>query len=150
MNCEYIPTNEHGWLGIYSKNMFDNLIEKFSCLLIIVPLSKNQWRFEKYWIGFFATKTISKIQPRHAGIIWAFKMHYRRQFYRNLLEGYEIGIPNPEKTNVLDAMNLAISASTIDVQESIIANCFWHCKIRFMDNAASEKLDQHSDDRGVQ
>ena len=46
-------------------------------------------------------------------------------------------------------MNLAISAWTTDGQASTIANCFRHCKIRSMDNVASENLDQHSDHGGV-
>uniref|UniRef100_A0A8C0Z9I1 CENP-B homolog protein 2-like n=1 Tax=Cyanistes caeruleus TaxID=156563 RepID=A0A8C0Z9I1_CYACU len=68
------------------------------------------------------------------GIIRAFKMHYRRRFYRNILEGFEIGNPNPEKINVLEAMNLAISAWKIDVHSSTIANCFRHCKLRLPDD----------------
>ena len=73
---------------------------------------------------FLSPNTTSKIQPYDAGIIRAFKMHYRRRFYRTLLEGYEIGIPNAEKINILDAMNLAISSWTIDIQASTIANRF--------------------------
>ncbi|GKD65348.1 hypothetical protein Tco_1307456 [Tanacetum coccineum] len=45
---------------------------------------------------------------------------------RSLLEGYELGVPNPAKINVLDAMNLAISAWTMDVSANTIANCFRH------------------------
>ncbi|KAL0296138.1 UNVERIFIED_CONTAM: hypothetical protein Sradi_6665900 [Sesamum radiatum] len=48
----------------------------------------------------------SKIQPCDAGIIRAFKMHYRRRFYKNLLEGHELELPNPEKINVLDAIKI--------------------------------------------
>ena len=77
-------------------------------------------------------------------------MHYRHRFYRNLLEGYEIGIPNLEKINILDAINLVISAWTTDVQASTITNCFRNCKIRSMENVALENLYQHSDDGDVQ
>ncbi|GJW79214.1 CENP-B homolog protein 2-like protein [Tanacetum coccineum] len=40
----------------------------------------------------------------------------------------ETGVPNPAKINVLDAMNLAISAWTMDVSANTIANCFRHCR----------------------
>ncbi|KAM0023923.1 putative DDE superfamily endonuclease domain-containing protein [Helianthus debilis subsp. tardiflorus] len=71
---------------------------------------------------FLPPNTTSKIQPCDAGIIRAFKMHYRCRFYRSLLEGYELGVSNPAKINVLDAMNLAISAWTMDVRANTIAN----------------------------
>ncbi|KAL0366888.1 UNVERIFIED_CONTAM: hypothetical protein Sradi_3578900 [Sesamum radiatum] len=56
-------------------------------------------------------------------------MHYRRKFYKNLLEGHELGLPNPEKINVLDAINFAVSAWIINVSQVSIANCFRLCKI---------------------
>ncbi|XP_047309584.1 ARS-binding protein 1-like [Impatiens glandulifera] len=70
----------------------------------------------KKFIKDMYPNTTSKIQLCDAGIIRAFKMHFRRRFYRNLLEGYELGVSNPAKINVLDAMNLAISAWTMDVR----------------------------------
>ncbi|GJT95862.1 CENP-B homolog protein 2-like protein [Tanacetum coccineum] len=76
------------------------------------------------------------------GNIRAFKMHHRRRFYRSLLEGYELGVPNPAKINVLDAMNLAISAWTMDVSANTIANCFRHCKLRSTDNMTFENSDE--------
>ncbi|GJY27061.1 hypothetical protein Tco_0401787 [Tanacetum coccineum] len=61
---------------------------------------------------------------------------------RSLLEGYELGVPNPAKINVLDAMNLAISAWTMDVSANTIANCFRHCKLRSTDNMTFENSDE--------
>jgi len=58
------------------------------------------------------------------------------------LEGYELGVPNPAKINVLDAMNLAISAWTMDVSANTIANCFRHCKLRSTDNMTFENSDE--------
>lgn len=127
------------------------MIEKFSYLLIIAPLiQKIIEGLKNIESLFLPPNTTSKIHPCDAEIIRAFKMHYCHQFYRNLLEGYEIGIPNLEKINVLDVMNLAILAWITDDQESTITNCFRHCKIRSMDNVASKNLDQHSDDKGIQ
>lgn len=58
------------------------------------------------------------------------------------MEGYELGVPNPAKINVLDAMNLAISAWTMDVRANTIANCFRHCKLRSTDNMTFENSDE--------
>lgn len=43
-------------------------------------------------------------------------MHYRRRFYSNILEGYELGQSDPEKINVLDAINLEFLAWMINAQ----------------------------------
>lgn len=79
------------------------------------------------------------IQPCDAGIIRAFKMYYRKRFYRKILEGYELNISSPEKINVLDAINLAVSAWRNVKQESI-ANCFRHCKLRSANPTGSNGL----------
>ncbi|GKB20182.1 hypothetical protein Tco_0854105 [Tanacetum coccineum] len=52
------------------------------------------------------------------------------------------GVSNPAKINVLDAMNLAISAWTMDVSANTIANCFRHCKLRSTDNMTFENSDE--------
>ncbi|GJZ39166.1 CENP-B homolog protein 2-like protein [Tanacetum coccineum] len=54
----------------------------------------------------------------------------------------KIWVPNPAKINVLDAMNLAISAWTMDVSANTIANCFRHCKLRSTDNMTFENSDE--------
>ncbi|XP_026377528.1 uncharacterized protein LOC113271819 [Papaver somniferum] len=46
---------------------------------------------------------------------------------------------------MLDAMNRAISAWTIDVRTSILVNCFRHCKLRSTDNTSLDNLDEHID-----
>ncbi|XP_026458529.1 tigger transposable element-derived protein 1-like [Papaver somniferum] len=94
---------------------------------------------------FLPPKTTLEIQPCDAGIIRAFKTHYHRQFYRGLLEGYELGSSNPEKINVLDAMNLAISAWIIDVRTSTLANFFRHYNLRSTYNTSVDNLDEHTD-----
>ncbi|KAK4405943.1 hypothetical protein Sango_0600800 [Sesamum angolense] len=65
-------------------------------------------------------------------------MHYRRRFYKNLLEGHELGLPNPEKINVLDAINCTVSTWTTSVPQVSIANCFRHCKIRSNEEISSD------------
>ena len=39
---------------------------------------------------FLSPSKIYKIQPCDAGIISAYKMYYRKNFYRRILEGYEV------------------------------------------------------------
>lgn len=75
-------------------------------------------------------------------IIRAFKMHHHSQFYRRILEGYELGQTNPVKINVLDANNFVVTAWTTNVQAKTIANCFQHCKIRCVDEITSKNLDE--------
>ncbi|CAK8530482.1 unnamed protein product [Lathyrus sativus] len=91
----------------------------------------------------------SKIQPCDTGIIRAFKMHYRRRFYRKILEGYKVGQSDPGKINVFDAINLAILAWTIDVRKETIVNCFRHCKIRSASDIA-RNLDESTFDEETQ
>nr|KAJ0197720.1 hypothetical protein LSAT_V11C700354400 [Lactuca sativa] len=65
----------------------------------------------------------SKIQPCDAGIIRAFKIYYRERFYH-----YELDISSQETINILDAINLVVSAWR-NVKQEPIANCFRHYKI---------------------
>ncbi|XP_047329781.1 CENP-B homolog protein 2-like [Impatiens glandulifera] len=96
---------------------------------------------------FLPPNTTSKIQPCDADIIRNFKFHYRRRFFYNLLEGFETGTQNPEKINILDTMNFAIAAWSINVQLKTIANCFQHFKLRHVNTTAiSEDVDQLSED----
>ncbi|KAH1225169.1 CENP-B 2 [Glycine max] len=94
---------------------------------------------------FLPPNMTSKIQPYDVGIIRAFKMYYRKRFYRKILEGYEVGQSDPEKINVLDVINLAITAWTINVRKETIANCFRHCKIHSASDVA-RNLDESTFD----
>ena len=91
----------------------------------------------------------SKIQLCDAGIIRVFKMHYHRRFYGKLLEGYELGQTNLEKINVLDAINLAVSARSTNVEPKTIANCFRHCKIRSVEEISSKDLHKTLYEEGI-
>ena len=55
------------------------------------------------------------------------------------MERYELDISTPEKINVLDAINLAVS-SWRNVKQEAIANCFRHCKIRSANPIGSSDL----------
>ncbi|XP_023750852.1 uncharacterized protein LOC111899216 [Lactuca sativa] len=66
-------------------------------------------------------------------------MYYCKRFYRKILECYELDISSPEKINILDAINLAVSAWRNVKQESI-ENCFRHCKICLANPTGSNDL----------
>ncbi|XP_022883473.1 CENP-B homolog protein 2-like [Olea europaea var. sylvestris] len=83
---------------------------------------------------FLPPNTTSKIQPCDAGIIRAFKAHYRRRFYSSILQGLEVEAPNPKKINILNAINFANMAWNFDVKTTTIVNCFRHCKILLEEN----------------
>ncbi|XP_055808265.1 CENP-B homolog protein 2-like [Solanum dulcamara] len=87
---------------------------------------------------FLPPNTTSKIQLCDAGIIRAFKAHYRRRLYFSILQGLEVEAPNTEKNNILNAINFANLAWNFDVKEITIANYFRHCKIRSKENNVPE------------
>ncbi|XP_076903200.1 CENP-B homolog protein 2-like [Bidens hawaiensis] len=148
LNCEY-HANKRAWMtGVLFEEYVCQLDKKMvgrKLLLIVDNCPAHPKIIEglrNVELFFLPPNTTSKIQPCDAGIIRAFKMHYRRRLYRSLLEGYELRVPNPAKINVLDAMNLAISAWTMDVRANTIANCFRHCKLRSTDNMTFENSDE--------
>ncbi|XP_074359364.1 ARS-binding protein 1-like [Apium graveolens] len=104
---------------------------------------KNIEGLQNVELYFLPPNMTSKIQSCDAGIIRAFKMHYRRRFYRGLLEGYELGQSDPGKINVLDAINYAVATWTTNVKQESIARCFQHCKIRSIDEVSSN-LNEHT------
>ena len=56
---------------------------------------KNIEGLQNVELFFLPPNMTSKIQLCDAGIIRAFKMHYRRRLYREILEGYELGQSDP-------------------------------------------------------
>ncbi|CAI8600091.1 unnamed protein product [Vicia faba] len=112
---------------------FDQIIHGRRVLLVVDSCPTHPRNIEgliNVELFFFPPNMTSKIQPCDAGIIRVFKMHYRRRFYRKILEGYKVGESDTRKINILDAINLTIPAWMIDVRKETIVNCFRHCKIR--------------------
>jgi hypothetical protein len=72
----------------------------------------------------------SKIQPCDAGIIRSFKAYYCRRFNRLLLQRLEDNVANPEKIDILCAIQMPVRAWTYEVKSETIFNYFRHCKIR--------------------
>jgi len=146
-----MPTNELGWLRFYSKNLYGKMDGKKVLLIVDNCLGhlKTSEGLKNIDLFFLPPNTTSKILLCDVGIIQAFKMHYCRWFYENILKGYEIKIPNPEKINILDAMNLTFLTWRTNAQVRTIANYFWHYKVRSMDNMALKNLNLHLDDKVI-
>ncbi|CAA7037302.1 unnamed protein product [Microthlaspi erraticum] len=151
LNCHY-RANKRAWMTsvIFEEYIrwFDSRMHGRRVLFVVdnCPAHpKNIEGLQNVELFFLPPNMTSKIQPCDAGIIRAFKMHYRRRFYRQVLEGYELGQSDPSKINVLEAINFAVSAWTINVHQDTIANCFRHCKIRSGDvlprNLEDESVD---------
>ncbi|KAL5155498.1 ARS-binding protein 1 [Glycine soja] len=155
LDCQY-RANKKAWM---TSVLFDEYVRSFDqmmhgrrVLLVVDNCPAHPRNIEglrNIELFFLPPNMTSKIQPCDVGIIRAFKMHYRRRFYRKILEGYEVGQSDPGKINVLDAINLAISAWTIDVRKETIGNCFRHCKIRSASDVA-RNLDESTFDKETQ
>ena len=155
LDCQY-RANKKAWM---TSVLFDEYVRSFDqmmhgrrVLLVVDNCPAHPRNIEglrNVELFFLPPNMTSKIQPCDVGIIRAFKMHYRRRFYRKILEGYEVGQSDPGKINVLDAINLAIPAWTIDVRKETIANCFRHCKIRSSSDVA-RNLDESTFDEETQ
>jgi len=72
----------------------------------------------------------SKIQPCDADIIRNFKAYYRRHFNHALLQRIEDKVLEPEKVDILGAIQFAVPVWNYEVKPTTIANCSLHCKIQ--------------------
>ncbi len=87
-------------------------------------------RLQNTTILYLPPNMTSKIQPCDADIIRNFKAYYRRRFNRVLLQRIEDKVPEPEKVDILGAIQFVVPAWNYEVKPTTIANCFLHCKIR--------------------
>ena len=94
---------------------------------------------------FLPPNTTTNIQPCDVGIIS--KSIIDVVFFSSVLKGYKIGATNPEKINVLNAINFINAAWNIGVKNTTNANCFQHCKIRLDEGVATEQ--QVGEDEGI-
>ncbi len=92
-------------------------------------------RLRNTTILYLPSNMTSKIQPCDAGIIHNFKAYYRRRFNRALLQRIEDKVLEPEKVDILGAIQFAVPAWIYEVQPTTIANCFLHYKIRSTEQA---------------
>ncbi|XP_010419288.1 PREDICTED: CENP-B homolog protein 2-like [Camelina sativa] len=156
LNCHY-RANKRAWMTsvIFEEYIrwFDQIMHGRRVLFVVDNCPAHPRNIEglhNVELFFLPPNMTSKIQPCDAGIIRAFKMHYRRRFYREVLEGYELGQSDPAKINVLHAINFAVSAWTTNVHGETIANCFRHCKIRSRDAVSRNSEEESVCEDGMQ
>ncbi len=87
-------------------------------------------RLRNTTILYLPPNMTSKIQSCDAGIIRNFKAYYCRRFNRAFLQRIEDKVPEPEKVDILGAIQFAVPVWNYEVKPTMIANCFLHCKIR--------------------
>jgi len=92
-------------------------------------------------VHFLPPNTTSKIQPCDAGIIRTFKAFYKKRYVRSVATGYDLLLENPDKINVLQAIQMIRSAWHTDVKPETIRNCFHHCEIKDIAPDPSEDLE---------
>ena len=122
LGCEY-RSNKKAWMtGLLFQEFvgwFDKRMNGRKVLLIVDNCPAHPKIIEglrNVELFFLLLNTTLKIQPSDAGIIRALKIHYRRRFYSSILEGYEVGAINPEKINILNAINFVNAAWKFDVK----------------------------------
>ncbi len=98
----------------------DSLVEK-------IP---DHIRLRNTTILYLPPNMTSKIQPCNASIIRNFKAYYRRRFNRALLQRIEDKVPEPEKVDILGAIQFVVPAWNYEVKPTTITNCFLHYKIQ--------------------
>jgi hypothetical protein len=96
-----------------------------------IPLDQlpNHIQLRNTTVFYLPSNTTLKIQPCDAGIICSFKAYYRHRFNRLLRQCLEDNVTDPEKIDILYAIQMAVRAWTYEVKPETIFNCFRHCKI---------------------
>ncbi|GJU02804.1 CENP-B homolog protein 2-like protein [Tanacetum coccineum] len=74
--------------------------------------------------------------------LWIIGKYAKPRCFKNVNLNSLNWVPNPAKINVLDAMNLAISAWTMDVSANTSGTVSSHCKLRSTDNMTFENSDE--------
>ena len=83
---------------------------------ISLPAIPNIVTLHNTTVLYLLPNTTSKIQPCDAGIIRNLKAYYCRQFNRLLLQHMDDKVQEPEKINVLQAIQIAVRAWEVDVK----------------------------------
>ncbi len=102
-----------------------------------IPLDQlpNHIQLRNTTVFYLPPNVTSKIQPCDAGIIRSFKAYYRRCFNQLLLQRLEDNVVDPEKIDILCAIQMVVRTWTYEMKLEKIFNCFRHCKIH-----STEKL----------
>lgn len=85
----------------------------------------NDIELENVRLLFLPPNCTAKVQPMDAGVIAAFKRHYRRFHLQNAVDRDERGETNLYKVDLLTAMRWS-KAAWEEISRTTIANCFRH------------------------
>lgn len=96
-------------------------------------------KFTNTKVVFLVPNMTSHIQPMDAGIIRAFKAHYRQLYILRALERFEDGCDNIYAIDQLEGMNIANEAWTY-VTSKTVANCWKHAGILEPEKGPSEAV----------
>jgi hypothetical protein len=116
------------------------LLDNCSAHIKDADLEKFNIQLRNTTLLYLSPNTSSKIQPCNAGIIHTFKAYYRHRFNNQLLSRIERSVADPEKINLLDGIQNAITAWKQDVQSTTIKNCFQHCQL-CLDATATQEIE---------
>lgn len=130
--------NETAWMrqNIFKK-FLRNLQSKFQIqerrvlLLVDGATSHAVDNFNEYpniHVHFLPPNTTAHLQPMDAGIINAFKTHYKRLYIRKVINDFDIGIEKPNKIDVLQAIWLVKEAWNT-ISEETVKNYWRHTRI---------------------
>ena len=114
------------WLKDFDRQM--RLARRKVILLVDNAASHNQGdlQLRSVTLHFLPPNTTAHIQPMDAGIIKAFKAHYRKQLVQHYIERVE---KNEEQSvNLREALHM-VKTPWDRVQVSTIVNCYRHVKI---------------------
>lgn len=114
------------WLKDFDRQM--RLARRKVILLVDNAASHNQGdlQLRSVTLHFLPPNTTAHIQPMDAGIIKAFKAHYRKQLVQHYIERVE---KNEEQSvNLREALHM-VKTAWDRVQVSTIVNCYRHVKI---------------------
>src|SRR5436190_3783859 len=124
--------NQKAWM---TGAFFETYLRRFSihikCKVLLLidnapsHIYDNTTKFPNIEILPLPPNTTSKLQPMDAGIIAAFKRHYRRKQMAHALDLADAGVTNPYKVTQLQAMRWCIQAWN-NISQSVLVNCWRH------------------------
>src|SRR5581483_8405969 len=91
-------------------------------------------------LHFLPPRTTSVLQPCDAGIISAFKSHYRRMFIQNRVDAYDASMDNNTESipfTIKDAIYMVANAWG-GVSQQVIVNCWKKTRILPLSNEIEE------------
>jgi hypothetical protein len=150
LGCEY-RANKKAWM---TARLFNDWMQWFArhmtgrqVLLLMDNCPAHTAAFLDFGnvkVRFLPPNTTAKLQPLDSGVIRALKAHYRRQQALRTLalaqdnaNNQDVSQPSMSlqptlkqyKPDVLDAINMLVSAWEVDVSATTIANCWRHCRL---------------------